>query len=235
MATYCMSDIHGNYEGYQKLLEKIHFSDLDVLYVLGDVVDRGKASMKVLQDMMMRENVIPLIGNHEYMALQCLEFLMSEITVENIMKCNESLLEGLLEWLAVGGQSTIDEFQQLSYEERIDIIEYLKEFLLYEVVEVNSKDYILVHAGLSHFSISRDLSDYDLYEMIFEKPDYSKIYFEDRYLVTGHTPTRLIENHEAKDCVYMKNNHIAIDCGSGYGGRLGVICLDNHKVYYADE
>ena len=54
MATYCMSDIHGNYEGYQKLLEKIHFSDLDVLYVLGDVVDRGKASMKVLQDMMMR-------------------------------------------------------------------------------------------------------------------------------------------------------------------------------------
>ena len=75
MATYCISDIHGEYEKYQRLLSEIRFSGSDLLYVLGDSLDRGPGSMEVLLDMMLRPNVIPLIGNHEYMALHCLKFL----------------------------------------------------------------------------------------------------------------------------------------------------------------
>ena len=40
--TYVMSDIHGCYEQYLKLLGLIGFSDGDDLFVLGDVVDRSK-------------------------------------------------------------------------------------------------------------------------------------------------------------------------------------------------
>ena len=68
--VYCMSDIHGNYEGYKNLLEKVDFKEEDTLYVLGDVIDRGKQSIKILQDMMIRPNVVPIIGNHEYMGIQ---------------------------------------------------------------------------------------------------------------------------------------------------------------------
>ncbi len=32
---YLISDVHGCYEEYRELLEKIHFSDEDELYVLG--------------------------------------------------------------------------------------------------------------------------------------------------------------------------------------------------------
>ena len=39
---YVMSDLHGEYEKYLEMLKKIKFTDDDVLYVLGDVVDRGK-------------------------------------------------------------------------------------------------------------------------------------------------------------------------------------------------
>ena len=46
--------IHGCYEQYRLLLEKIRFSDNDKLYVLGDAVDRGPEPIKVLQDMMRR-------------------------------------------------------------------------------------------------------------------------------------------------------------------------------------
>ena len=55
---YIMSDIHGCYEPYQALLDKIHFSDQDELYVLGDAMDRGPEPMKVIQDLMMRPNAI---------------------------------------------------------------------------------------------------------------------------------------------------------------------------------
>ncbi len=56
---YAVSDIHGCYKLYQKLLDKIHFSDKDLLYVLGDVIDRGPEPIKVLMDMAQRFNVIP--------------------------------------------------------------------------------------------------------------------------------------------------------------------------------
>ena len=65
---YVMSDIHGCYQTYLKMLEKIGLRESDTLYILGDVIDRGKDGIKVLMDMMMRPNVIPLLGNHEYMA-----------------------------------------------------------------------------------------------------------------------------------------------------------------------
>ena len=37
---YYMSDVHGAYERYLKMLEAINFSDEDTLYVLGDAIDR---------------------------------------------------------------------------------------------------------------------------------------------------------------------------------------------------
>lgn len=42
MSTYCVSDIHGEYEAYLRLLKKLNFSMQDTLYVIGDMVDRGQ-------------------------------------------------------------------------------------------------------------------------------------------------------------------------------------------------
>ena len=38
---YVIADIHGCYNEYRQLLEKIDFSQKVELYVLGDAVDRG--------------------------------------------------------------------------------------------------------------------------------------------------------------------------------------------------
>lgn len=232
MSIYCVSDIHGNYDKYKKMIDTIQLSQDDILYVLGDVIDRGEHSIKILQDMMFRDNVIPLFGNHEYIAINCMNFLMREVTEQNIRLLNEDIMIGLLEWLQIGGQATLNEFKKLSYDEKIDILDYLKEFSLYEEVSVNNKHYVLVHAGLENFDKNKSLDDYTLYEMLFCKCDYSKQYFDDKYLITGHTPTFLIKEHLNKNSIYRKNYHIAIDCGCGYGGKLGVICLDDGKEFY---
>lgn len=44
--TYVASDIHGEYKKYIQMLNKINFSDSDILYVLGDVIDRGSEPKK---------------------------------------------------------------------------------------------------------------------------------------------------------------------------------------------
>ncbi len=230
--TYCISDIHGDYNKYKRMLERINFSDSDTLYVLGDVIDRGLHPIEILFDMMSRPNVIPLIGNHEYIALMCFDLLNKEITVKSISELNADKLRNLEEWLNVGGMTTIDEFHHLTVSDRQKILDYMGEFIAYEEVTVGGKSYTLVHAGLDNFSPEKPLCDYELYEMIFAPPDYSRIYYPDKYLVTGHTPTRNIIDNPRPDRIYRANNHIAIDCGCGYGGPLAALCLDTGEEFY---
>ena len=146
---YVMSDLHGCYEEYCKALELIDFSSEDTLYVLGDIVDRGKEPIKILQDMMMRDNVYPIIGNHDYMAMSVLRKLTVEITEDNYENhLTEEDMEAYYRWMQDGGHVTIEQFKALSFEEKQDILDYMDEFALYEEVSVNGRDYILVHAGL---------------------------------------------------------------------------------------
>lgn len=229
-----MSDLHGNYEGYMSILKQIHFSNEDELYIDGDIVDRGRGGIKILQHMMMQPNIYPIIGNHEYALLQVLNFVTQEITEETISKIDKYTLQNVIEYKNIGGQVTLDEFHKLSKVEQQDIMEYLEEFTAYEEITVNEKDFIIIHAGLINFSPERKMDDYQLYELIFNTPDYEKVYFNDKYLVTGHLPTRAIPRAKA-DEIYIVNNHIAIDCASGYGGKVGCIRLDDFKCFYSQK
>lgn len=233
---YVVSDIHGCYEQYQKLLKAIKFTDKDDLYVLGDVVDRGPEPMKVLQDMMLRHNVYPVLGNHEYMAMKVLRKLNVEISPDNVgTHLSSEDLMNFTYWAQDGGDTTAADFRKLSAEEKEDILEYLEEFALYDEVVVKGKRYVMVHADLHDFSEEKELDDYDLTDLILHRADYDKRYFKDEntFLITGHTPTFLI-NEDQSPCVYQKNGHIAIDCGCFYGERLAAYCIDTGKVTYVE-
>lgn len=56
----------------------------------------------------------------------------------------------------------------------------------------------MVHAGLGEFELDKDLKDYEISELLEERTDYSKRYYpdENRFLVTGHTPTLYIKSWE---------------------------------------
>ena len=76
---YAMSDLHGCYDKYIKMLEKINFGDNNTLYILGDIVDRGPDGIKILQDTMKRKNVIVIRGNHDYTAYRLLKMFSSPL------------------------------------------------------------------------------------------------------------------------------------------------------------
>ena len=188
--------------------------------------------MKLLKDMMMRPNVIPLIGNHEFMALKVLKKFCVEITEENSAShLTEEDMVSYVNWTMDGGEETIKAFRKLSKEEQAEILDYLMDFSLFEEVEAGGREYVLVHAGLEPFDPEKYLEDYHISEMIFQAPDYEKVYFPDRYLVTGHLPT-ISQGEEYKGKIMKKNGHIAIDCGCVYGLSLGVYCLDTGEEWY---
>ena len=95
---------------FMELLETINYKETDTLYVLGDVLDRGPHPIKVLRKLMEMPNAICMVGNHELMALECLKFLMKEITDMSIEELDEEMLDNLVTWQYNGSKSTIDEF-----------------------------------------------------------------------------------------------------------------------------
>lgn len=230
--TYLISDIHGEYEKYAEMLRKIKFSDADTLYVLGDVVDRGDRPIDILLDMMNRPNVFPIIGNHELMALDLLRELMVEITEETVAThLNTSLMDRLLQWQMNGGDTTIKQFQKLPKDEREYVLDYLEEFVPYELIKVGNRKFLLVHSGLGNFSPDKELDEYTLEELTYIRPDYDRRYFDDDnlFIVGGHTPTLAISG---KPEIYKNNNNICIDCGAAFGGKLACLCLDTPEEFY---
>ena len=66
MSTYVMSDLHGCFDEFQKMLKKLNFSDEDQLIIAGDYIDRGKQSLEMMEWIKNPpENVVLIKGNHD--------------------------------------------------------------------------------------------------------------------------------------------------------------------------
>lgn len=227
---YAMSDIHGCFDQYQAMLSEIQFKSTDTLYVLGDVIDRGPDGIKILQDMNGRSNVFPILGNHEFTAAVCLPWLMEEVTEQRLASLDETQLAALSEWIANGGGPTLRSLQQLSTEERQDILEYLQEMELYAEVEAGGRRFVLTHAALENFDPEKSLDAYELQDFLFGRPGPDMVYYPDKILVFGHTPTRLLGG---QDRIFRKGTMVDIDCGCVFqGGRLGCLCLNTLEEFY---
>lgn len=227
---YVISDLHGRFDRYQQMLEVIEFTLDDTLYVLGDVIDRGPDGIKILQDMMFRPNIFPLLGNHEFTAAICLPWLMQEITDQSLNALDGTQIAALSEWIANGGGVTLRSLKGLATEEREEILEYFREMELFAEMETNGRSFVLTHSGLSNFSPGRPLSDYNLEDFLFCRPGMDTVYFPDKFLIFGHTPTRYLSG---QDKILRQKTWIDIDCGcAAPSGRLGCLCLDTMEEFY---
>lgn len=72
-----MSDIHGCYEDFLAMLEKINFSETDHLIIAGDYIDRGRQSYEMLKWIEnCPPNVTLLRGNHEEKFMEYVELML---------------------------------------------------------------------------------------------------------------------------------------------------------------
>lgn len=99
---YCMGDIHGCHAEFQALLQALDFSpSRDVLYVLGDLVNRGPESAAVIRGLMALEGSAHcLLGNHDIHLLavaQGLRSMHSKDTLRDVLDAPDAPV--LLDWL----------------------------------------------------------------------------------------------------------------------------------------
>ena len=229
---YVMSDIHGEYGKYLLMLEKIKFSQKDVLFVLGDMVDRGQYPISVLKDMMLRPNVYPIMGNHDFLARYLLDKFSVEIDELSLESLSVEDINDLLSWLQDGGETTLLQYQKLNLQQRQEILDFLCELPFYETIDVGEKTFILVHAGLGNFRPDKKLSEYTVEELLLTRENPDRKFFEDDniFIIHGHTPTPLITG---KSEIYHSANNIYIDCGACFeSGKLACLCLNTMEEFY---
>ena len=223
--TYVMSDLHGCYDKYSQMLEKTGFGEGDTLYILGDVIDRGEDGIKILMDMMDRKNVIPIIGNHESLALSSLKLIRDGASEEELLKKRAYCL-----WMLSDGDPTAAAFRALPKVTQTALIDYIEGFSVYEEITVDGRRFHVSHT-LPDYRPGLDIHNVSLMEFIWGEPDYTVRYGDNARFITGHTPTNVIAPAFFGK-IWQGCGHIAIDCAAAWGGRLGCLCLDTMEEYY---
>lgn len=234
--VFVTSDIHGNWEKYKALLDKLPLTNPEnTLYILGDFIDRGNDGCKILLDTMQRPNIVPVLGNHELTAAICLPWILQEVTDQNLSELREDQFAALQEWILNGGTPTLRELKKLSISKRKAILEYIREMDVYIEVEAGGRSFLLTHAGLNHFVPNKPFNEYELTDYLFGRSILEQEFYSDKFLVYGHTPTQILYKQlgesPTNDIIFYKSQ-IAIDCGCGFGGPLGCLCLDTMESFY---
>ena len=146
MRKFIVSDLHGNLNMYCSIisyLENLYKDDELMLYINGDLIDRGRYSAKMLLDVKDRiENkrnfdIKYLAGNHELMMYQA------------SLKIKDGIWPRYSGWYLNGGLVTLNSLQTLTtLKEQLNIIKFISELDVYYKFKekLNDKQIVLVHA-----------------------------------------------------------------------------------------
>ena len=218
---YVMSDIHGCDERYRNILKQIKLKADDHLYILGDVIDRGRG-LNILRETMKKETITLLLGNHEHMMLEAL--------------ADPDDADALWLWYRNGGKVTHEHFKHCTHAYRAEVLEYIRNLPINIEVSVNGTDYVLVHGAplctFSESSRSRTAREHAVWTRLGRNTPM----IEGKMVIFGHTPT----HHYLPDFpmrIWHGRDKIGIDCGCAWGtdGRLGCLRLDDMAEFYSEE
>ena len=259
MSTYVMSDIHGQYFSYKKMLKEINFSDDDFLYVLGDCIDRGPDGISIIQDIMGRENAELILGNHEIMLLNTMTFFREREQDKPIFSgVTDEGLNPFEIWThpCNGGEGTCLDLLGMKEEKRNDIEEFLRKCRLIKRIDIGENKYHLSHS----FSLKKAFGK----ELFYEKTDKKTVesivwesifdptqelaeaknvfYYKRDIYVVGHIFTQRLGNMDEKgkgkifkSDSYRGHRVINVDCGmalNSRSSRLGCVRLEDGAEYY---
>lgn len=206
-----IGDVHGQYQALIKLLEALNLTDLDEVYFLGDLIDRGPDSSKVVT-LVIDNNYNCLLGNHEDMLL----------TAVGNGKLNRDNFHA---WLYSGGYATLESYKNNIPQKHLD---WFKQLPLY----FDLGDFWLVHAGIEpSLPISKQSSN----QFCWIRREFhatTKPYFPNKLIITGHTITFTFPGVKPGQ-IAKGAGWIGIETGAYHpkSGWLTALDLDNEIVH----
>jgi len=202
-----IGDVHGEYDILMRLLDKL--PQTDKLCFVGDLIDRGPDSKKVLE-FVRDNNHTCVLGNHEDMAIS-----------------DER------RWVINGAGATIDNFG--GYEDWLTSgwVDWMEKLPLFAEFNHNNKRYLISHSFAYN---AESTTPYDVlwgrdavYDGIQNKEYFlTDEKYDDGFInIFGHTPLK-------GEVRRVLGRHWLIDTGATYKGKLSAIDLTDEKIYWAE-
>ena len=230
-----VSDIHGNLPFLKGLLDKIGFSRADILVLVGDMIEKGPASLDTLHFIMelcRTHTVYPVAGN-------C-DDLVPEFALGN----GEGDAPFFLRYLSIRPQSTLRQMGALAGADRADTLEDLArlrravrerfmpelEFLRDLPTVVRTPELLFVHGGVSDEEHPERLDAWHC----MKNDDFrdQRPHFR-RWCVVGHWPVTLYrpEIPSAAPIVDVNQRLVSIDggCVLKLDGQLNALMLPDAR------
>jgi serine/threonine protein phosphatase 1 len=207
---YIIGDVHGEYEQLLSLLDKLP-QNAHICFV-GDLIDRGKCSDKVV-DLVIKRDYDCVIGNHEQMMLHAYK-----------NKIDMDL------WLQNGGKKTLIRYKYASQKllnKHLNFFKKLPYFLYYEFE--NTKPLVVSHSYIHNIwqGVDFKYEKTSLDDMIwshFSKEDSNKAkeLSNNIFNIFGHTVV---------DDVIATDTYAMIDTGACYkDGKLSAIAYPSLEI-----
>ena len=262
MSTYVFGDIHGCYNEFQKMLDRIGFSDDDRLILAGDYVDRGPDSLKMLHWLEnCPKNVTPIRGNHDEEFASYVDLLRqvdAKWSLQTQIDSHDDLValydtakylfktNGLNAALFFNLSGTIGKLLHTTVITMADLTiwrDMIRKMPYYVKLSVHRRPCVVVHAGYREKDFDNDADAQDFYLYAREEA-YKGGGIRHGMVIAGHTPTvlegefaynggRVFHQYDkSKDCTFYD-----IDCGCVFRGkypnaRLACIRLEDETIFY---
>ncbi|MBR3589249.1 MAG: metallophosphoesterase [Clostridia bacterium] len=231
------SDIHGYLSYFKKVLGKACFSDDDILFIVGDMIEKGPENLNTLRYVMelcKKGNVIPLIGNVDAYRLKLIYGLSEENVCgfyDYILSLRKWIGTSFYEELATECGYTINRPEDILLSKTDVIMHFEKEFKFLADLPtvVETQNYIFVHGGLREKKVSdnTDKSIFDLtkYDAFVENTPH----IFDKYIIAGHWPVVLYGSDipQMNPIVDRDKRIVSIDggCGVKKDGQLNLLII----------
>ncbi len=233
-----ISDVHGKFDYFTGLLEKLQFSDDDILVLNGDIIERGGQSLQCLRLLMQlveEKRAYYICGNNDAFVWQLAHEPEKLGIVERFCRSRKSILTEMCREMNLPEEMPVEEWIPLVCEQ------YKKEFefIISAPTILETPHFTFVHAGLRDPDIysEKNANAFDLmkfddflaYPISFKKP-----------VVVGHWPTVLYSTNCFDSAAYveMNRNIISIDggCTIKTDGQLNAMVLsDGAEAAYSFE
>ncbi len=162
--TIFIWDIHGCYDEFKILIKKLKIKKEDTVYIVGDMINKGPKSFKILKFLYKnKDQYKPILGNHEILFFNYLKNLKNKIDYS----FNQDIFYKLEKKLT----------------KNPEILKYLKKIPLF----IEKENFLLIHWGLNpEKKIEEHLVDeITKIRLIKNKPWY-KYYKWEKKIIYGH-------------------------------------------------
>ncbi|MBB2479338.1 metallophosphoesterase [Bacillus sp. APMAM] len=180
-----ISDIHGELELFQRLLEKVQFSVEDYLIINGDLCEKGSNSMGVVRYVMELAANNPKVHVTEGNCDALVEYLIKEDPdlIHYLCARKHSIMNEWLEKIGyqLTSESSITEVKEQLFSHFSNEIKWLTEL----PTAIETERYIFVHAGLENIENWKDTSR----DAAISIPEFLlKSHQANKFVIVGHWP-----------------------------------------------